>query len=439
MFKKHYLAVALALATSAHAADTTEQQRLQQLEAQLKQLQQTYQAQLQAMQQQIETLKKQAAAQSKAAVAAAPVTPAPAGDTTRANGFNPAISAVLTGTYANLSKDPEDYRLAGFVLGDEEVGPGSRGFSLGESELTLSATVDNWFYGQLTAALTPENEVELEEAYIQTLALPAGLTGKFGRFKSGIGYLNSQHSHVWDFVDEPLVYRAFFAGQYADDGVQLTWLAPTDTYLLIGGEVFRGDSYPVAGAAHDGQGTYTLFAKLGGDVGLSSSWQLGLGHLHGDAKERETDDLIFTGENSVNVVDFVWKWAPNGNTTVRNLKLQAEYFWDNEKGTYDGLGKVDLHRKGWYAQAVYQFMPRWRVGARYDELTPDKVPTALQGTALDAEGKTPRRSSVMLDYSNSEFSRVRLQFNRDESSGKADDQVYLQYTMSLGAHGAHSY
>jgi hypothetical protein len=47
---------------------------------------------------------------------------------------------------------------------------------------------------------------------------------------------------------------------------------------------------------------------------------------------------------------------------------------------------------------------------------------------------------MMLDYSHSEFSRLRLQFARDKSrQGITDQQIFLQYIMSLGAHGAHKY
>jgi hypothetical protein len=53
----------------------------------------------------------------------------------------------------------------------------------------------------------------------------------------------------------------------------------------------------------------------------------------------------------------------------------------------------------------------------------------------------PRRNSVMLDWSPSEFSRVRLQFARDNSRGpgQTDNQMFVQYIMSLGAHGAHRF
>jgi hypothetical protein len=45
----------------------------------------------------------------------------------------------------------------------------------------------------------------------------------------------------------------------------------------------------------------------------------------------------------------------------------------------------------------------------------------------------------MLDWSHSEFSRLRLQYSRDESNIDAVDRWYLQYLMSLGAHGAHQF
>ncbi len=46
----------------------------------------------------------------------------------------------------------------------------------------------------------------------------------------------------------------------------------------------------------------------------------------------------------------------------------------------------------------------------------------------------------MLDFNPSEFSRVRLQFARDRArEGFTDNQFFLQYQMSLGAHGAHGY
>jgi hypothetical protein len=47
---------------------------------------------------------------------------------------------------------------------------------------------------------------------------------------------------------------------------------------------------------------------------------------------------------------------------------------------------------------------------------------------------------VMLDWSLSEFSKIRMQYSHDQSRvDTGDRQLFVQYQMSLGAHGAHSY
>jgi hypothetical protein len=52
----------------------------------------------------------------------------------------------------------------------------------------------------------------------------------------------------------------------------------------------------------------------------------------------------------------------------------------------------------------------------------------------------PKRATAMVDYSWSEFSRLRLQYAQDKSmSGITDNQWIVQYIMSLGAHGAHKF
>lgn len=364
------------------------------------------------------------------------------------NAFNPAISLILDGRYTGLSRDPATYALPGFAL-DAETGPGERGPQLGESELVMSANIDDQFHGSFTAALAPENETAVEEAFIETLALGDGATVKAGRFLSYVGYLNNLHAHAWDFADQPLAYRALLGNQYGDDGAQLRWVVPTELFLEFGAEIFRGDSFPAGGAVRDGKGTRTVFVHVGGDVGANHAWRAGLSRLDAEAASRatgnETSPDLFTGDSKLTILDFVWKWAPEGNRTQRHFKFQAEFFRRDENGTFDPASSGSPvgytgDQQGWYAQAVYQFMPRWRVGARIDRLKADAAGAALTGTVLDNQDHEPRRASVMIDFSNSEYSRLRLQYNRDDSRADAtDNQWYLQYVMSLGAHGAHAF
>ena len=387
-----------------------------------------------------------------ATVAAFPVAAQNAG-----SGFNPRITLILDGKYSDYDLDPEEYEIPGMLLDNEAEMP-SEGFAIGESELAIDANIDDQFRGWASIGIESEDgetEVELEEAYIATLALPAGLGAKFGRFYSDIGYLNRQHPHSWDFADSPLVYKAFFAGQLGDDGVQLTWIAPTDLFIELGAEALRGTSFPSDGEDRDGVGAWSAFARVGGDVGTGGSWRAGLWHYDGDADDRQTGEDVktgYTGDSEITGADFVYKWAPNGNPAQRNFVFQAEYMYRSESGTVvfdpDGAAeesKYDGDQQGWYAQAIYQFMPRWRVGMRYDRLSADNdVDNPVAGTSLELladDGDNPERYSIMVDFSNSEFSRLRLQWNRDEAraGGESDDQIIVQYTMSIGAHPAHQF
>src|ERR1035437_7585854 len=71
--------------------------------------------------------------------------PAPSSSVGGANAFNPAMSLILSGGYTRTSRDPATYSITGFQLPKgSDAGPGSRGFSLAESELGLAANIDPW-------------------------------------------------------------------------------------------------------------------------------------------------------------------------------------------------------------------------------------------------------------------------------------------------------
>lgn len=363
--------------------------------------------------------------------------------------FNPAIGVIFQGQAWNRSDNSGSDSIQGFPLGGE-AGPIDEGLGISETELIMNANVDDKFSASLTAAFALEDgeaAVEIEEAWIETTALPAGFGARFGRFFSGIGYLNDKHAHSWDFVDQPLPYKAFLANQYTDTGVQLRWLAPTDLYLELGSELMQGGRYPAAGNANSGFGSVSVFAKIGGDFGVNSSWLAGVSYLDTEAIDRvsgdENDPFVFNGKTNLTSAEFVWKWAPNGNWKERNFVLQSEYFLQSEDGEYAGAGLTpsayNVDQRGWYIQAVYQPRPRWRLGGRLDGLSSDDPGAAFAGTLLASPGSEPRRFSLMADWSNSEFSRVRLQLTKDDSSFLSSNEWGIQYTHSIGAHGAHAF
>ena len=416
MFKYLAFFVALLVPFCVHAATD---QELDEIRAQIKQLQQS----------------------------AAPAPPA-SGE----GAYNPAIALILSGTYGQLKQDTA-IPITGFAMSANNTGY-TQGFSLKESELGIAANIDPQFRGIATIALDPDGGLAVENAFVQTTALGNGLNFKMGRYFSGLGYLNEQHAHAWDFVDQPLVYRTLWDNQLGEDGVQLKWLAPTDTFIEIGGELGRGRGFPGSDRQRkNGAGSGVLFAHVGDDVGVSHSWRAGFS-MHQTRRENAISTVgavsnSFTGDSKTAGLDFIWKYAPNGNVKETNFKLLGEYFRRREKGllTYDTAGAniTDSYaatQSGWYVQSVYQFMPRWRTALRYDQLDSGTAQIGALNSAnvVSNYGFTPKRTTLMLDFNPSEFSRLRLQVAQDKSrQGLTDHQLFLQYVMSLGAHGAHQF
>lgn len=447
MLRPALLAAALAAAFPAYADSD-----LDALRAELRAMKSSYEARIQALEARLEK-------PESPPVQAAPL-PQQAAAVSTSNRFNPDISLILQGRYAHLQEAGER-RIAGFLPGGHGA-DAARGFSLDGTELVMSASIDPYFRGHLILALQDE-AAEIEEAWFQTTGLGNGLSLKGGRFRSGLGYQNEKHPHAWDFADNTLMYRALFGEAYGNDGVQLKWVAPTDLFMELGAEAGRGASFPGTDRNQNGAGSVALFGHLGGDVGISHSWRGGLSYLQTQARDREAplEDLnaveantVFSGKSKTWVADFVWKWAPEGNASERNFKFATEYFLRSERGDLtcennsstlgacmtDSTSGYRTRQSGLYAQGIYQFMPRWRTGYRYDQLNPGSVDFGSNNAFLPIANTRPIRHSLMLDYSPSEFSRLRLQYSKDKSmQGLAENQWFVQYVHSLGSHGAHTF
>jgi len=409
------------------------------------------QDELRTLREQVRQLDKRVADAEQAAIQASS---RPASE----SAMNPAVSVILNGIYSNLSQDPNAFRINGFVPTLGDVGPGVRGLSLGESELAIAANIDHHFRGTLIASISPEDSIGVEEGYIQTLSLSYGFTVKAGRFFSAVGYQNQIHAHAWDFTDAPLANKVFLGNQLNEDGMQLKWVAPTSLYWDVGVEAGRGRQFPAGpagGRNKNGVSSGNVFTHVGGDFGTGTAWQTGVSYLSTSPQDRTFDDPTgttnsFTGQSRLWVLDGILKWAPNYNPTYTNFKLQGEYFRRKEDGnlTFDTTGTAQTGgftsvESGWYLQSVYQFVPMWRVGYRYDRLNSGTTNLSAPLTAADfpiLAAYNPSRHTVMIDWSPSEFSRVRLQAASDKSrSDVTDHQVFLQYIVSLGAHGAHKF
>ena len=387
----------------------------------------------------------------------------------------------LDAKYSAQSQNPTNAYAGVLPNGGENL---PRGFGIGETELVFKGAVDNLFRAEARFVFEQEGNsttLKTEELFAETLGLPGGTKVKAGKYWSSVGYLNDKHPHEWDFVDLPLVYKQVFGGQLNETGAQLSWIAPTDNMLFkLGGEIAQG--------SNGYTGTYnsnfnqnkprlgTLFAKTGGDVGDSHSWQGGVSWVRSTTGNNTANQasytltntnpadaanpsqqLNFAGGNTTWIADFVYRWAPFGNPQAQNFKLQGEMFWNKQSGSMTSnfdcsdndqcLQGTNFaqNQQGFYTQGIYQFIPKWRVGYRYDRVFNGTNSYGLPSSALTSSqiqsGWDPYRNTIMMDWANSEYSLIRLQLARDNAFGPGinNNAIYLQYIMSLGAHGSHKY
>jgi len=356
---------------------------------------------------------------------------------------NPNISMVLNtfGYHSNLKSGVLSGRgVPGYTTSGLN---NTKGFNLDSAELGFFAPVDPYFNLYATIPVA-EDGVELEEAYFVTTFLPYGFQAKGGKFKSGFGRLNGQHKHTWDFADLPLPYRAFIDGEgITEKGLQITWLPPLPFYTLFGVEVLQGENATLFGSdAHEGPHAFTAFAKMSLDIGENSTVLFGPSVITGKTRtDTIAADSVFQGSSTLFDWEMTYKWKPS---KIKSLVVQSEYMYRTQHGELTDnatgiAGSLKRGQDGVYAQAVYQ-LGLWRFGARFDALDLMAKQYSLSGGQADF-GSRPWRASAALDFNATEFSRIRLQYNYDKSngSGKANNEIFLQLIMAIGAHAAHPF
>jgi len=241
----------------------------------------------------------------------------------------------------------------------------------------------------------------------------------------------------------------------------------------------------------DGPRLWTAFAKISPDIGENHALQFGFSyahntqhqevqrnelqlekgaghedeaehehngnHDHGDGHAHALLRTGLDGDADLWGVDLVYKYDADAAYGKGDFRLQAEYLRsikdtrvrnasiiDDETGevleSEPGLigSTLKLITDGLYAQAVYGFAPKWTAGLRYDVLG---MTNKVSGRE-NADFGSSDRWTLDLTWSLSEFSRLRAQYAHNDILVFPDererfDAFYLQFLMSLGAHGAH--
>jgi hypothetical protein len=356
----------------------------------------------------------------------------------------------------STASDPSQF----LQLGDHD--PIKRGFSLRNAEIAVDGAVDPYFkgFGNIVLKLDKNNEteVELEEAYLLTTALPFNLQAKAGQFFASFGRQNPQHPHQWAFVDDPIILtRAFGPEGLRNVAGQLSWLAPTPFYTEASLGVFDGQGStafslrnpgePDAGVDRfhgretfnrnlRGPGDLVYVPRIASSLDISDSQTLVAGVSAAFGPNITGNDR----HTQIYGTDLYWKWKPaHADAGFPFVSWQTEALYERFEAGEDiaaGLPAETLRDWGFYSQVLWGFKPRWVAGLRGEWV--DGNNGAFDSEDIFRGQRT--RVSPNLTFYPSEFSKIRLQYNYDHGEHFGDEHsIWLQIEFLLGAHGAHKF
>jgi len=430
------------VAVAADEAETLRQQ-LTDIKQQMQRLQHTYEQQINALEQRLDGLELQS--EKPVATTTSPVIQS------TGSSSNSDLKIGLSGLFAAGGSSVDNDALEGLQAGAHD--PNQNGFTVQNVELSIGGTVGPHFDAQSSIIFQidadGETVVELEEAFFTTRSLPWGLQIKGGQYFTEFGRQNAQHPHTWTFADQPVVLSRFFGGDgLRSQGMRASWLMPADWYseLYLGIQNPKGETVSsFLSAADEEIGGHTLIDRDARDLGdmlYSARWlngfdfsdtlsmNIGVSGLWGpNASGTATDSAIYGA-------DMYLKWQPT--YSQRGFPFVA---WHSEilKRRYEAGDPGDPAREtlkdwGLFTQAVWGFKPGWVAGIRADYATADG------DTSGDPLRDTRKRLSSNLTWYPSEYSKLRLQYNRDWTEHLADktaDSLWLQLEFNLGSHAAH--
>ncbi len=338
---------------------------------------------------------------------------------------NPEIALILDTALAYFSDEPQQ-------LGAHD--PNHTGFTLQQLEMHIEANVDPFFH--LNANLVfSQFGVEVEEAFLSSLAFPYGLKLRAGQFLTRFGRINATHPHSWNFADQPITNGKFFGGEGSRGlGAELSWLAPTPWFaeLVVSANEAVGVCCARTFYGSDDLGIngiedflYTAALKQFFPFNDDLSLLLGLSGQFGPNSSGNGNRSELYG------YDLYLRYRPVDSELRRSLTLQSEGMFRSRQ--YPGRVIQDV---GIYSQLVFHANLNWEFGLRQEWVS------GAENDPLDPEWFEERhRYSVQATYYPSHFSRFRAQGNLDFIPGRSEPMwgAILAVEVLIGAHGAHEF
>ncbi|MEN3043903.1 MAG: hypothetical protein ABDH37_01610 [Candidatus Hydrothermales bacterium] len=268
-------------------------------------------------------------------------------------------------------------------------------------EFVMKGAIDPYFIFYGIFPIT-EKGIELEEAYSKTLTLPFEIL--IGKFKSRFTRLNTFHPHFYDFPELPQMYEYLTfdhknhshfheVENHKDKGVNgigigISYIFPFKIFIEPGIEIFKDKENNFY--------NYLSYLHFSNEIPFSTT--LWMSTYMGLKK----DTVKWVG------IEIVLKRIKPGEERLKGLLITGGYFQDAKR-----------HFNSFYFDFVYKFMPRWRLGYRFD--------------LLEEENKSIRKNIIMIDFSPTEFSRFRLSYEVKEK------KIFFETNFSVGPHGAHPF
>jgi len=359
----------------------------------------------------------------------------------------------LSGLFSSGYSSVDDDALANLQAGGHD--PNRNGFNVQNVELSILSTVDPYFDAQANLIFLVDSEgetvVELEEAFFTTRALPAGLQVKGGQYYTEFGRFNPQHPHQWSFVDQPIVISRLFGGDgLRSQGARISWLMPTDWYseIYFGAQNANGETVTsflfeegedIAGhtleeiRARNFSDALLSFRWLNGfDLSDNSSLNFGISGLSGPNSSGTNNDTSVYG------IDAYFKWQPDYvQRGYPFVSWHTEWLTRRyEAGEAGSLERETLRDTGFFSQVLWGFQTGWELGLRLEK-------SYSNGEDIFDPFRNDReRISTNLTWRLSEYSKLRLQYNRDWAEHLEEDtadSLILQMEFSLGSHMAHKF
>ena len=358
--------------------------------------------------------------------------------------FNPSIGLVGETIFSYRSK------------GSAETGsdrPGGVDVFQRAVEVNAAASVDPFAkaYVVINAtadAATGESSLGVEEAALQTTALPGNLEVKAGRFFGEFGRLGYIHDHELPVVNRPLVLDQYIGGESRTDGVQLNWLVPVEHYISVtlgAGMQFGGDNPPnfVGNFRHGSGVNYWGRVSTYFDVTPDISVEPGISGLWNPKTDAQWDPAVqglpTVGGNTYTErerrlvgADLVLSWKPLRNNQFQAVTWGTELLYsDNRYDVTDSLGAPLPSRtvgsQGLYSYVIYKWHRQWSGGVEYEWME-DIVNNHAKTSAC----------SALVTWALSHWNQLRLQYTYtgpNSASGlDPDHAVYLQWAWIIGSH-----